>query len=119
MSDSHTYLFEERERLLQVQAENDSLRLQEMEDRKKIQHLLNLTHPEEQEITYVKNGRPDTVMVLPKGGGQRDCQTTNSGSCGAERVLRTVFLPTANADTLILKVESLQAQLNEQVTRKI
>lgn len=103
--------------MLQVQAENDALRLQEIGDRKKIQHLLNLNHPEEQEITYVKNGRPDTVMVLPRDGGQKECQVAKSGKCGSERVLRTVFLPTANADTLILKVESLQAQLNEQVDK--
>lgn len=32
-----------------------------------------------------------------------------------ERVMRTVFLPTQNADMLLLKIESLQAQLNEQV----
>jgi hypothetical protein len=31
-------------------------------------------------------------------------------------VLRTVFLPTVDSDFLLLKVESLQAQLNEQVT---
>lgn len=29
--------------------------------------------------------------------------------------MRTVFLPTQNADMLLLKIESLQAQLNEQV----
>lgn len=32
----------------------------------------------------------------------------------AQRVLRTVYLPAANADALQLKVESLQAQLTEQ-----
>lgn len=31
----------------------------------------------------------------------------------SHRVLRTVFLPAANADALRLKVESLQAQLTE------
>lgn len=32
-----------------------------------------------------------------------------------ERVMRTVYLPTANSDSLMLRIESLQAQLNEQV----
>ena len=31
----------------------------------------------------------------------------------SHRVLRTVYLPSANADALQLKVESLQAQLSE------
>ena len=34
---------------------------------------------------------------------------------GGERVMRTVYLPTANTDSLMLRIESLQAQLNEQV----
>lgn len=37
--------------------------------------------------------------------------TTQAG----ERVMRTVFLPMVDADFLMLKMESLQAQLNEQV----
>jgi len=32
----------------------------------------------------------------------------------SDRVMRTVFLPAANTESLILKIESLQAQLNEQ-----
>ena len=52
LSDAHTYLFEERERLLQLQATHDDLKLQEVEDRRRIQHLLALHSPMEQEITY-------------------------------------------------------------------
>ena len=52
LSDAHTYLFEERERLLQLQASHDDLKLQEVEDRRRIQHLLALHSPMEQEITY-------------------------------------------------------------------
>jgi len=37
LSDAHAFLFEERQRLLTLQAENDELRLQEIEDRKRIQ----------------------------------------------------------------------------------
>ena len=37
LSDAHAFLFEERQRLLALQAENDELRLQEIEDRKRIQ----------------------------------------------------------------------------------
>ena len=37
LSDAHTYVFDERERFLKLQAENDELKLQEVEDRKRIQ----------------------------------------------------------------------------------
>lgn len=114
LSDAHSFIFEERERLLQLQGENDSFKLQEIEDRKKIQHLLSVTNPSEQEITYNQGKRPDVAIFLPQ-----DTQKAAGAPCvkgnGPERIMRTVYLPTANADTLLLKVESLQAQLNEQV----
>ena len=65
LSDAHTYLFEERQRLLDLQAENDELKLQEMDDRKRIQHLLALTEPVEQEITYGRDAKTDTFKLLP------------------------------------------------------
>ena len=49
VSDAHTHLFTERERLLQLRAENDALRAQEVSDRARIQRLLssgpNACHP--------------------------------------------------------------------------
>jgi hypothetical protein len=39
---------------------------------------------------------------------------TPAAAAPVQRVLRTVYLPSANADALQLKVESLQAQLQEQ-----
>ena len=102
LSSANDALFCERSRLLKLQSENDDLKLRSEEDRKKIQYLLSLTKTGEQEITYLRNNKPDAIEVRP-----RDAQ--------GERMLRTVYLPTANADSLILKVESLQAQLNEQV----
>lgn len=125
LSDAHAYLFDERQRLLELQAENDALKLQEMEDRKRIQHLLALTEPVEQEITYARQGRPDTFHLLPKqppmgghnatvSGGARTPAHMAQPTQACERVMRTVYLPTSNVESLLLKCESLQAQLNEQ-----
>ncbi len=50
LSDAKKYLFDEREQLLRVQGENDELRAQEIEDRKRIAHLLALTEPMTQEV---------------------------------------------------------------------
>ena len=77
LSDAHAFLFEERQRLLALQAENDELRLQEIEDRKRIQQLIDY----------------DPLLA------QR------SGAATDKRSL----------DTLMLQIESLQAQLSEQV----
>lgn len=114
LSDAHTYLFEERDRLLKLQSENDELRLQEVEDRKRIRHLLAMHGPLEQEITYNRDSKPNIVTVYPRHGQENMPRKANQAE-GSERVMRTVYLPAANADNLMLKVESLQAQLNEQV----
>lgn len=69
-------MFEERQRLLSLQAENDELRLQEIEDRRRITQLIEF----------------DPLVAAKSGAAQ----------------------PQASYDGLMLKIESLSAQLNEQ-----
>ena len=127
LSDAHAFLFEERERLLALRAENDELKIQELEDRRRIQHLLKLTAPFEEDVTFERGIRPDAITVRPPPQGPVSDRFTAAGSGGththphpggggppAERIVRTIYLPTANTDTLILRVEALQAQLEEQ-----
>lgn len=71
LSNAHAYLFEERERLLSLQAENDELRLQEREDRRQIKHLLALTQPTQQEITYHQDSKPRAVTAFAHEPGHR------------------------------------------------
>lgn len=80
LSDAHNFLFDERQRLLALQAENDELRLQEIQDRKSIQQLL--------------------------AGSQAGVGRHGSHPVG---------LPGPSVDHLLLQIESLHAQLNEQV----
>jgi coiled-coil domain-containing protein 77 len=137
LSDAHTYLFEELERLLALQAENDGLRLQEVEDRARIKQLLALTRPVEQKVVYgsgssaggsgggssSENG-PHCNAVFPRGEGRGRAQRAAGATARPggppppapppERILRTVYLPTAQAEVMSLKCEALQAQLAEQ-----
>ena len=46
------FLFQEREHVLRLYAENDRLKIKELEDRKRIQHLLSLTCQLKSETTY-------------------------------------------------------------------
>ncbi|EFN52358.1 hypothetical protein CHLNCDRAFT_138772 [Chlorella variabilis] len=140
LSDAHTYLFEERERLLALQAENDSLRLQEVEDRARIKQLLSLTRPVEHKVVYGSENGPHSNAVFPRssggasgvgssgssrsprrgaraggaGGGSRESGVPPAGGPAPERILRTVYLPTAQGEALALRCEALQAQLAEQ-----
>eukprot|EP00959_Pyramimonas_sp_CCMP1952_P106565 2228107-Pyramimonas_sp.AAC.2 len=62
------------------------------------------------------HGRParyDRITGVPRPNPPHMHQPVQA----CERVMRTVYLPTTNVESLLLKCESLQAQLNEQVPR--
>ncbi|KAF5398746.1 hypothetical protein PHET_07446 [Paragonimus heterotremus] len=52
LSDMQVYLFQEREHVLRLYAENDRLKIRELDDRRKIQHLLQLSGLGPAEVTY-------------------------------------------------------------------
>lgn len=90
LSSSQAYIFEERDRLLQLQAENDELRLQEVEDRHRLEHLLALL----------------------------DAQKCHKASAAARKdkdiaVVNELSAP--DVDILRTRIEFLQSQLTEQV----
>ena len=57
------FLFQERDQVLRLYAENDRLKIRELEDRKRIQHLLSLTQPVNAETTYFHKEPPAKVVV--------------------------------------------------------
>ena len=66
------FLFQEREHVLRLYAENDRLKIKELEDRKRIQHLLSLTHSANSEATYFLQQPPAKVMVYQHKKNQSD-----------------------------------------------
>ena len=72
LSDMQVYLFQERENVLRLYAENDRLKIHELEDRKKIQHLLSLTKPTDTEITYFIKDHPVATMMQKKTKGDEN-----------------------------------------------
>lgn len=69
LSDAHMFLWEEREARLKVQAENDALRLRELEDQRKMGHLLALHQPVAQELTIEHDQPPDGITRFPHALG--------------------------------------------------
>lgn len=130
LSDMQVYLFQEREQSLRLYAENDRLKIRELEDRKKIQHLLALVGPDVGEITYFHREPPHKVTIpqkQPDGRsddnlnlrptkrrpnaakeGSRRIRTTDEGNGESLEQSRT------DNQTLLLQVEALQAQMEEQ-----
>jgi coiled-coil domain-containing protein 77 len=77
VKDKDLQIFDVQEELLQLRTENQQLRVQEMEDRKRIQHLLSLTQPVTQETTFMRDG----AQFLPSQPGP---SVAVFGSCNSQ-----------------------------------
>ncbi|NXI70568.1 CCD77 protein, partial [Anseranas semipalmata] len=128
LSDMQVYLFQEREHVLRLYSENDRLKIRELEDRKKIQHLLALVGTDKGEVTYFHKEPPhkaSSVTVLQRPAKSRDPHEGNDASRTGTK--RSTSKRAARGEkpesperyqrdnqTLLLQVEALQAQLEEQ-----
>ncbi|XP_019371057.1 PREDICTED: coiled-coil domain-containing protein 77 isoform X1 [Gavialis gangeticus] len=128
LSDMQVYLFQEREHVLRLYSENDRLKIRELEDRKKIQHLLALVGTDTGEVTYFHKEPPHKVTVSQRPLKSRDQHEQNdtytSRTAGTKR---STSKPAGKGEkpgspekyhrdnqTLLLQVEALQAQMEEQ-----
>ncbi|NWX45223.1 CCD77 protein, partial [Steatornis caripensis] len=136
LSDMQIYLFQEREHVLRLYAENDRLKIRELEDRKKIQCLLALVGTDKGEVTYFHKEPPHKassicrtplliVTVLQRPAKSREPHEQNDTSRTGTK--RSTSKPAAKGEkpesperyqrdnqTLLLQVEALQAQIEEQ-----
>ena len=121
------FLFQEREHVLRLYAENDRLRIQELEDRKKIQHLLTLTQPVNAETTYFVKEPPAKVLVqqhIPRTRAGGETFAVSGRGPGGHKKPQSQNKAMENhkddedenvdKETLLLTVEALRAQLEEQ-----
>jgi len=129
LSDMQIYLFQEREHVLRLYAENDRLKIRELEDKKKIQQLLALGGTLDNEVTYFMKEPPAKAIVQQRQRPKTQHANTNNNavpinsngkkktSSSADRS-SLVQLPEEkyahDNEALSLQVESLQAQLSEQ-----
>lgn len=131
LSDMQVYLFQEREQSLRLYAENDRLKIRELEDRKKVQHLLALVGPDAGEITYFHREPPHKVAIkqkLPESSLEENLslrppklrpaisKKESSRKTRSANGIRDESLEQYKNDneTLLLQVEALQAQMEEQ-----
>ncbi|KAM9754532.1 coiled-coil domain-containing protein 77 [Menidia menidia] len=131
LSDMQVYLFQEREQSLRLYAENDRLKIRELEDRKKIQHLLALVGPDAGEITYFHREPPHKVTIAQRRPESRFEENLNlrptklkPDATAKESSRRTKSANGVGGEslqqykndnqTLLLQVEALQAQMEEQ-----
>ncbi|XP_062990498.1 coiled-coil domain-containing protein 77 [Elgaria multicarinata webbii] len=125
LSDMQVYLFQEREHVLRLYAENDRLKIRELEDRKKIQHLLALVGTDSGEITYFHKEPPHKVTIPQRLTKSRDSHTRSDKHTLKTGIKNSASKPKGEKpesgdryqrddQTFLLQVEALQAQLEEQ-----
>ncbi|CAH8477147.1 unnamed protein product [Schistosoma turkestanicum] len=77
LSDMQVYLFQEREHVLRLYAENDRLKIRELDDRRKIQHLLQLSNVGPNEITYfLKQPNTESKNVINQDSANNETDET-------------------------------------------
>ncbi|XP_060046307.1 coiled-coil domain-containing protein 77 isoform X2 [Erinaceus europaeus] len=126
LSDLQLCLFQEREHVLRLYAENDRLRIRELEDKKKIQSLLSLVGTDTGEVTYFYKEPPHRVSIFQKTvQAVGVCEQSEPSASRADSKV-SKRKPTmkekeegfdqyhGDIQSLILQVEALQAQLEEQ-----
>ncbi|NXK30738.1 CCD77 protein, partial [Piprites chloris] len=126
LSDMQVYLFQEREHVLRLHSENDRLKIRELEDRKKIQHLLTVMGADE-EVTYFHKEPPHkasshfsvTVVQRPAESCERDDASSPVGierSTSRAQGEKTESPERYQSDSqaLLLQIQALQAQIEEQ-----
>ncbi|XP_053263131.1 coiled-coil domain-containing protein 77 isoform X2 [Podarcis raffonei] len=127
LSDMQVFLFQEREHVLRLYAENDRLKIRELEDRKKIQHLLALLGTDSGEVTYFCKEPPHKATIPQKPIKGRDSHDRSGKHTSKAGIKHCATKPAENGEkpenedrykkdeqTLLLQVEALQAQLEEQ-----
>jgi len=127
LSDSNVHMFKERGESLKLLAENDELKIHEVENRRRIQHLLALTNPVAQEVTFFKDCRPMLMSrKLGKSKKTNEVQIVkneklmvdenNNGTASKTKhgaIMRTIYLPNEQTDSLSTRVKSLEHLLEE------
>ena len=109
-------LFAERERALELAAENDMLKAQEIEDRRRIQQLMDIAQPLAHDVTYFTDTNPalHTTSTSASSGAGKFRLSVPRGEGGQqqqERALRAVLAAQPSSDTMQLRVESLELQV--------
>ncbi len=105
-------LFAERERALELAAENDMLKAQEIEDRRRIQQLMDIAQPLAHDVTYFTDTNPSAHSSSSGGGKFRlSVPRGESGQQLQDRALRAVFTAQPSNDTMQLRLESLELQV--------
>lgn len=121
ISDMQVFLFQEREQVLKLYAENDRLKIQELQDRKKINRLLSLAGVNENEVTYFIREPPGKMIINQKANSRSvRHESEPKEPCVPNHQIAVYNEGPNNSkyprdyESLLLQINSLETQIQEQ-----
>lgn len=119
ISDMQVFLFQEREQVLKLYAENDRLKIQELQDRKKINRLLSLAGVNENEVTYFIREPPGKMIINQNCPKSKKHESEPKEPCVQYRSSENQYGGNSNKyprdyESLLLQINSLETQIQEQ-----
>lgn len=125
ISDMQVFLFQEREQVLKLYAENDRLKIQELQDRKKINRLLSLAGVNENEVTYFIKEPPGKIIINQKYNSKSASSSSNSHEASSDKnaygeaASQSCGYANSNKyprdyESLLLQINALETQIQEQ-----
>jgi len=123
ISDMQVFLFQEREQVLKLYAENDRLKIQELQDRKKINRLLSLAGVNENEVTYFVKEPPGKLIINQKYTSKSSTNSKHQSSSTETASYSDNYESTCSVsgskyprdyESLLLQINALETQIQEQ-----
>jgi coiled-coil domain-containing protein 77 len=101
LGEFQTAVYQERKKMLEIVAENDLLKVQELKDRKKIRFLLSLSGKPEEEVTYFRDSLDKRLIKIARADT-------------SEQQKEDLIILEDEVEGLKLTILSLKTQLEEQ-----
>ena len=109
-------IFSERQQIMDLQRENDLMKLQMFEEKRKLAELGGIVGNKHQKDTFYKDSRPGSQRGSKDCNWCKQCKSFNGkshnskiGRCAAapKHHLHTVYLPNEHMNSLALEIEVL------------
>lgn len=105
----------ERNELVRLAREQESLRQQNKSDVDKIKQLMGFIQPIQQDIHYSLDATPATIQKYPAKG----LKSKSSSTPKSTYILRTINMPNAEANSLSEQIEEMQRDQSERIQQYV
>lgn len=124
LSEIQNTIFNERQQVMKLSQENDMLTLQEHQDLRKINEYMTLNKTQPRDTTFFQDKRPGSTkknnndcnwcQICKAYNGAGHNHKVGKATSTPKHMLRTVYLPNEEMNSLAIEVDILKKQLNQE-----